>query len=219
MNYWSNYNKALINLNNKIIIHNQNNEFNFVEDSFYNHIHDILALVILKASKNGSLRILDYGSNILPWANLKNKINIDKLKVFIYDPFCSNNKYEKNIDDIQIYSSLESILSRNYDLSIFGSSTQYIENLFELLESNKNLLSKYILFTHTPLSIKQNFESLQFTGYKGKQHVRSIDELFTFFEIKGYKISFKSVIDNKFASVERKYLDRTLYTNILFSKK
>ena len=73
------------------------------------------------------------------------------------------------------------------------------------------------MFTHTPFSTKESFESLQFTGYKGKQYVRSIDNLFAFHNL-GYEITFKSVIRKDFASVEEKYLEQTIYANIYFSK-
>ena len=73
-NYWSKYNKDLLDLNNKILKYNNKYNFNYVEDSFYNHVRDILSLVILKLDNGYPLKILDYGSNILTWTNLKNNL-------------------------------------------------------------------------------------------------------------------------------------------------
>ena len=217
MKYWSKYNKDLLTLNNKIVEHNEKHNFNYVEDSFYNHIRDILALVILKINDRKTLKILDYGSNIITWSNLKNKINIDNLKISLFDPFYLN-KHEKINENIEIFAQFEVVKKEIFDLTIFGSSSQYIVDLYNLLESKEEILSKNILFTHTPFSINESFKSLQFTSYKGIQYVRSIDELILFFKEKGYEIIFKSAINKKFASVEEKYIDKTIYANILFSK-
>lgn len=217
LDYWSKYNKNLLNLNDVILKHNASNSFNYVEDSFYDHVRDILALVILKLGDKNQLNILDYGSNLITWSNLKNKVNMDNLKISLFDPFYFN-KGEKINENIEIFSDFETIDKQNFDLTIFGSSSQYIQDFYNLLESKKVILSKNILFTHTPFSIKNNFKSLQFTSYKGIQYVRSIDELTSFLKEKGYEIVFKSAINKKFASVEEKFLDQTIYANILFSK-
>ena len=109
-NYWSKYNKDLLNLNNKILKHNNKYNFNYVEDSFYNHVRDILSLVILKLDNEYPLKILDYGSNILTWTNLKNKISLANLEISIYDPF-NIKEYEKVDKNIASSISL---------LNIFG---------------------------------------------------------------------------------------------------
>ena len=217
MDYWLKYNKEFLTLNNKIEEYNEFNQFNFIEESFYNHVRDILALVIIKCSKNNNLKILDYGSNIMPWVNLKNKINIENLDISIFDPF-SQSKIKKINRNTIVSSDLVNFEKKIFDLTIFGSSSQYIKDFYELLITNKGILSKNILFTHTPFSIDNSFESLQFTGFSGKQYVRSIEKLFKFFKERNYKIEFKSIINNKYASVEKKYIDKTIYANILFTK-
>ena len=216
-NYWSQYNKDLLDLSNKILKYNNEHYFNYVEESFYNHVRDILSLVILKLSNGKPLKILDYGSNILTWSNLKNKIAMDNVQVSIYDPFYYK-KYEEINKNIEISSSFKLIKQSLFDLTIFGSSSQYIENFYDLLKENKEILSKNILFTHTPFSIKENFKSSQFTGYKGIQNIRSINLLKEFFFNRNYEIVFKSVINKNYASVEEKYFNQTIYANILFSK-
>lgn len=217
MEYWTKYNKNLLTLNNKIIEHNEKYNFNYIEDSYYNHVRDILALVIFKLNDRNSLKILDYGSNILTWSNLKNKINIDKLEISLFDPFYIN-EHEKINENIEIFSNFELINKKIFDLSIFGSSSQYIEDLYDLFNDKEVILSRNILFTHTPFSIKDSFKSFQFTGYKGIQYVRSIDELVYFLKKRNYDVVFKSAIDNNFASIEEKFLNQTIYANILFSK-
>ena len=217
-NYWSKYNKGLIDLNNKILKHNNKYNFNYVEDSFYNHVRDILSLVILKLDNGYPLKILDYGSNILTWTNLKNKISLANLEISIFDPF-NIKEYEKVDKNIEIFSNSELIKKSYFNLTLFGSSSQYIDNFYELLKDFGEKLSKNILFTHTPFSIKEDFKSFQFTGYTGKQNVRSFKALEEFFLKRNYQVAFKSVIDKKFASVEEKYLNQIIYANILFSKK
>ena len=216
-NYWSKYNKDLLDLNNKILKHNNKYNFNYVEDSFYNHVRDILSLVILKLDNGYPLKILDYGSNILTWTNLKNKISLANLEISIYDPF-NIKEYEKVDKNIEIFSNSELIKKSYFNLTLFGSSSQYIDNFYDLLKDYREILSKNILFTHTPFSIKEDFKSFQFTGYKGTQNVRSVKTLEEFFLRRKYELIFKSVIDKKFASVEEKYLNQTIYANILFSK-
>ncbi len=216
-NYWSKYNKDLLDLNNKILKHNNKYNFNYVEDSFYNHVRDILSLVILKLDNGYPLKILDYGSNILTWTNLKNKISLANLEISIYDPF-NIKEYEKVDKNIEIFSNSELFKKSYFNLTLFGSSSQYIDNFYELLKDFGEKLSKNILFTHTPFSIKEDFKSFQFTGYTGTQNVRSVKTLEEFFLRRNYELIFKSVIDKKFASVEEKYLNQTIYANILFSK-
>ena len=217
-NYWSKYNKDLLDLNNKILKHNNNNNYNYVEDSFYNHVRDILSLVILKLDNGNPLKILDYGSNILTWTNLKNKISLKNLEISIYDPF-NIKEYEKVDKNIEIFSNSELFKKSYFNLTLFGSSSQYIDNFYDLLENYREILSKNILFTHTPFSLKEDFKSFQFTGYTGTQNVRSIKTLEEFFQRRKYQLIFKSVIDNNYASVEEKYFNQTIYANVLFSKK
>ena len=50
-------------------------------------------------------------------------------------------------------------------ITLFGSSSQYINNFYEQTLTNKSILANKILFTHTPLSISSEFISKQFTGF------------------------------------------------------
>ena len=77
--YWKKYNEKLEKLSASMVEHNNESEFNFVENNFYNHIRDLSALSVamIQSSKesNTSLKILDYGSNITSWTNLRRKID------------------------------------------------------------------------------------------------------------------------------------------------
>ena len=139
-NYWSKYNRGLIELNNKILKHNNKYNFNYVEDSFYNHVRDILSLVILKLDNGYPLKILDYGSNILTWTNLKNKISLANLEISIYDPF-NKKEYEKVDKNIEIFSNSELFKKSYFNLTLFGSSSQYIDNFYDLLKNYREILS------------------------------------------------------------------------------
>ena len=64
----------------------------FIENNFYNHIRDLTALSISMIQLNSktspaNIKILDYGSNITPWANVQRKIDIDSIDVTIFDPY------------------------------------------------------------------------------------------------------------------------------------
>ena len=77
--------------------------------------------------------ILDYGSNIMAWANIQNKINLEKISVTLYDPFADQD-YSKNIDfgfHLKIENNKNKLNSNDFDLIIFCSSTHYIKNFYE----------------------------------------------------------------------------------------
>ena len=44
--YWKNYNLNLEKISKKFLLHNQANDFNCIEDSFYNHVRDMVGLAI-----------------------------------------------------------------------------------------------------------------------------------------------------------------------------
>ena len=97
---WSNYNND-IKLFNKLSRFNKKNKFNYVENGLYNHIRDIFCISLLLTKlkkKNSKVKVLDYGSNKLVYANLVNKINLNNLNFSIYDPFHKKTKkFKSNI--------------------------------------------------------------------------------------------------------------------------
>ena len=65
-------------------------KISYIEKGIYNHIRDIfcLSLMFVKMlSKNKKIRILDYGSNALAYANIVNKVNCKNISFKIFDPF------------------------------------------------------------------------------------------------------------------------------------
>ena len=94
------------------------------------------------------MKILDYGSNILTWTNLKNKISLKNLEISIYDPF-NIKEYEKVDKNIEIFSNSEFFKKSYFNLTLFGSSSQYIDNFYDLLKNFGEILSKNILYSYT----------------------------------------------------------------------
>jgi len=220
MEYWENYNNELLKLSEKLIIHNLKNEFNFVETNLYNHVHDILVLSILLLGPNNQKSILDYGSNIIPWSNICNKIDVGNLKVTIFDPFSVDNKKIKLSEKffVKIVNSKNYLDINNYDFLIFGSSSQYINNFSEILDSEILLKCNLVLFTHTPLSKKATFNSNQYTGYKGNQIIRSFKYLVRKMKKNNFDLIFKSIMPAELASVDTEKVNITIYSNLLFKK-
>jgi hypothetical protein len=85
--------------------HNSTHTFNFVESGFYNHVRDLLALslvIVKNSTQNNSVRVLDYGSNPSPWADLRNKIDLESIKLKIYDPYLASRTPASLSEDIGI---------------------------------------------------------------------------------------------------------------------
>ena len=220
-NYWKKYNENLMNLSNEISLHNKNNIFNYLENNHYNHIRDIVALSIVnKHNIDEKTRILDYGSNFITWSNMSNKIDLRKINLTIFDPFSSED-YSKNLNNdfkFKIVNKLDPLETSKFDLTIFGSSSQYIEKFCEKVLNKKYILGERILFTHTPFSLEKEYISNQYSGFKGKQIIRSFFELEKLFFKKGYSIIFKSILPSDSAKVDKKLSNKIYYANILFEK-
>lgn len=224
--YWKRYNQKLNEFAALMAGHNSKNEFNFIENNFYNHIRDLIALSIsmitLSSNKTSSnpIKILDYGSNITTWANLKRKINTDSLDVIIYDPFHDSTVPKPELElSLSIVSEEKDFMSECFDLTIFGSCAQYDKNFIIDLNSKNFHLGDYVLFTHTPLSLDKPFMSRQFSDYTGMQKIHSYKDVLNVFELLGYTLIFKSTLPPNGASVEEKYIDKTVYANLIFTKK
>ncbi len=221
-NFWVNYNSNLIKLSKEMLLFNKNNIFNQLESNNYNHIRDIVALSILAQGNNKSkTKVLDYGSNSIPWSNMSNKLDLKKIDLTIFDPFDQKDSYSK-IDfnfSIKIVNKLDMLKSRKFDLTIFGSSSQYINSFYENVLNNEYILSPRILFTHTPITIGSEFTLNQCSGFKGKQVIRSFNEITEKLRKKGYAIVFKSRIDNEYERVDNRFSDKIIYANLLFEKQ
>lgn len=219
-NFWKKYNKNLSLLAKKIIEHNNNNEFNFIEVNPYNHIRDLQSLILsFYCIGKEKIKILDYGSNLVCWSNIINKIDTSKLYISIYDPFNSNEDIYLNKDlRIKIYNNLEDLKDLKFDITFLGSVTQYINNLFEEITIKKFILSDIVYFSHTPFSLKNTFESFGYRDFKGAQIVRSYSEVVKFMLDNNYELIFKSNLGSELADVETKHEEISVYANLLFKK-
>ena len=223
MEYWKKHNEKLNEFATLMVQHNHENEFNFIENNFYNHIRDLTALSIsmiqLKSKTPPSVKILDYGSNLTTWANIRRKINTDSIDVTVFDPF--HDLQSTNIDlgfRLNIVSEEEYFMTERFDLTIFGSYVQYDENFLTALNSKNLHLGDYVLFTHTPLSLEKPFVSKEFSDYTGIQTLHSFRDVSKVFEKLGYNLIFKSTLPPEGASVEDRYINKMVYANLLFTK-
>jgi putative methyltransferase (TIGR04325 family) len=221
MVFWKKFNNKSSNYLIKKLIHNKYKTFNFIEDSFYNHVRDILAVVLTLVSNNKKiLKVLDYGGgNGAALHNLSNKINTSKIIFYIYDPFLDDNKVFKSKKIKCHYSqNLKSFEYVNFDLVHFGSSWQYLnntKNIFDKINFNKK---SYVLISHTPFSISNSFRSKQINHKSLIQNVYSLNSVCNFFKKNNFKIIFKSLLHPKYSMVQNFFLHKTLYLNILFKK-
>ncbi len=44
--FWKQYNKSILNHVKQVLNYNDNNSFNYIEESFYPHVRDLVALTI-----------------------------------------------------------------------------------------------------------------------------------------------------------------------------
>ena len=212
---WDKYNSNF-KLIKKITNFNKKNKFNYLESGLYNHIRDIfcLTIILIYYKKNKEkLNILDYGSNLLTYSNLKNKINTKYFNFSIFDPFSKkNNSSNKNI---QIFKSKKK-LKKNWDIINFGSCIQYLQNINSLNDINFNS-TKAILITHTPISLSKSYITQQLNNKNLNQNIHSLKKIEAFFKKKKFEISFKSRNNDNYISAKKKY--KTYSLNLLFLKK
>ena len=221
---WKNNNDELYSLAKNMILHNRSERFNFIEDNQYNHIRDLLCFVLLRLNQvqnKEKFRIIDFGSNAATWANLSNKILMRDYDISIFDPTYdyANNETLKFDFPVKIFSEIDNLLLLDFDLSVFGSCIQYIEDFFDLIKKYNFLISDTILFTHTPLALGSTFTTNQHSSFTGKQIIYSFDDLITFFEQIGYECIYKSLLPNISSKVDRDDLSKVIYINLLFTKK
>lgn len=208
---WIKYNSK-ISLIKKINNYNKENIFNYFEKGHYNHTRDMLCLCLVLFKKNKKkVNLLDYGSNLLTYANLTNKINLKNYNISIFDPFCKTQLYKNNI---YIFSD-EKKLDKKWDIVNFGSSIQYIDNLDRLNKINFKK-TNLILITHTPISSKFSYKAKQLNSKNLYQNIYSFKELNDYFNKKKFKLIFKSRNEDKFISAKQKC--KTYSANLLFLK-
>ena len=156
------------------------------------------------------MKVLDYGSNDVVWSNLSNKLDTKSIDLMIYDPFSDgpvSTDLEPLFKKIEVISQIH-LTDDIFDLIIYGSSVQYIKDFVDDFEENFNFKSKFILFTHTPLSISESFVSKQFSDFTGNQHIHAYRSLRKKLEDNSYELIFKSTLDPENASVEEHFLNK-----------
>lgn len=223
---WNDYNSKLIKNSIELLEKNTKEIFNIEEERCYPHIRDIIALVIV-TSRLKNIKIYDYGSNIMPWSNIQNKIDIKNIQVKIYDPFASYD-YSSDLDfgfPISIVNKVIPSEISESNLIIFGSSSQYIENFYEFFFKYDNELPKKILFTDTPFSLNINSKKDLVISQKDKSnrnftvYVRSFYLLNSLLENIGYKVLFKSALPwDTQDYMETKLSSEIKMVNILYEK-
>ena len=220
---WEKYNKNTYRkFFKKKILSNKKKNFNFIESNFYNHIRDLFAITLtLISSAQNKINVLDLGGGSgVSLFNLKNKIDTTKFFFYIYDPYTDFSKNLK-IKKINYYTSntLETFKNINFDLVYFGSSYQYI-NDFNIVFNKINLKKKsFILFTHTPFSIFDSFKTSQINKKNLTQNIYSFSKVLNFFNKFNFHIIFKSLMNNKYSGVQKKFFKKIIYCNLLFKRE
>ncbi len=212
---WNKYNSNS-KLIKKLTNFNKKNKFNYLESGLYNHIRDIFCLIIIlffyKKNKK-KLNVLDYGSNLLTYSNLVNKINLNNFNFSIYDPFIKKNII--NTKKIRIFSNIKK-LNNKWDVINFGSSIQYLDNINSLNYINFKS-TKAVLITHTPISLSKSYITQQLNNKNLKQNIYSLKKIVSFFRKKKFELNFKSRNKDNFIAAKKKY--KTYSLNLLFLKK
>ena len=144
--------------------------------------------------------------------------------------------YKKSYKDLSfdfsysLKNNIELIRNSSYDITIFGSVAQYDEEFLSTTILDKLILGKYVLFTHTPMSLGESFSSNQSqiippinkkipnSGFKGFQFIHSYKEIRLNIEKHGYKLIFKSVLPPNLAGAEDQFEKDLIYANLLFIK-
>lgn len=219
---WKKYNQSKKKLIEKMIIYNNNNNFNFLEKNHFNHTRDLIALSIASIKKKEKISVLDYGSNLLTLSNFKNKINLKDFNFCIYDPFFekSNQKIEKKITNLnyQITNNLTKIYDKSFDVLNFASSIQYQNDfLSELTKFNLKKTTRVII-TYTPISLGKTYETIQSNHQNLVQKVLSYKEIISKFKSLNFKLIFKSRNSDKYIACKKKKF-KTLSLNLIFSNE
>ena len=222
MKDWKDYNRKLIKNSIKFINENKNSNFNSEEQRCYSHIRDLVAITVANIDRN-KVKILDYGSNTMPWSNIQNKIDLKNIEVTIFDPFADKD-YSKNIDfgfPINISNNTNHFNIIDFDIILFGSSSQYIEDFYKKIISNIIELPKWVFFLDTPFSLNENFNLKQIDQSKRefKVYIRSYSRLIAIMEEKGYRLKFKSSLPWETQEfINKKLFSKVKMLNLLFEK-
>lgn len=217
---WMRYNRQRNNQAIKIFKYNFKNKVNFFEKGLYNHVRDLYAFSIILASKpyiKKTVKILDYGGNLISNSNLFNKIVKINTKINIYNPFSKKKSLSFQRTNIRITKKFNNI--KNLDLTYFGSVLQYFDELSEVNGNLTFLKSKYILITHTPINLSSKIYKIkQKNTKKLYQKIHSLDNISNILLKKKFTLVFKSINNFKYSGIS-KQPPNTYLLNLLYKKK
>lgn len=221
LDHWEKYQHKIKKWSLKMTKYNKINNFNFLESEPYNHVRDILCLSLTKIElKDKKINILDYGSNILTLSNLENKIKLRKMYFTIYDPYYKKSSFsQKHVRKVKfmITNNINKIIKKKYDFINFGSSIQYEPNILRKISKLKLDAARFILISHTPLSLSKKYSSPQ--NYVNTiQYIHSYNSIIKYFKKKKFLLIFKSRMNDKFIACKNKK-NPTHYLNLLFSNE
>ena len=219
---WKKFNKL-----NSVVVnainHNKISKFNYLEETYYNHVRDLLALTIALCKKNKKIKVLDFGSNFTTWCNIRNKINTENITVQIFDPF-DDVKKMKYLDfgfPITKVNNTDYFMEESFDIILYGSVAQYDPDLFLHTINKIDPKAEFHLFTHTPITTKTEFSDIQPThGFSRFYH--SLDKIVNIYSKKNYELIFKSDLPLEYANiqdiVDEDLKDGCHYANLLFRR-
>lgn len=217
---WSQYNNQRNKQAIKINDYNIRSNTNFFELGHYNHVRDIYALsLLLMGKRRGKIKVLDFGGNLIVHANLVNKIKINRLFFYIFNPHMKDLKKKLSFK-YKILSNIKLLLNKKFDFLYFGSSLQYIRSFEKIKKLNFITKSEYILITHTPISLgsKKSFLSKQINHKGLYQTIYSYNFIHKKILKNKYDLIFKSINDQKYTGLKKN--NKKIYsTNLLFKKK
>lgn len=218
---WMRYNRQRNSQAIKIFKYNLKNQVNFFEKGLYNHVRDLYAFSIILASKTylkKKVRILDYGGNLISNSNLFNKIGKIYTKIDIYNPFSKKKNLSFQRTSIRITKKFNNI--KNLDLTYFGSVLQYFDELSEVKGNLIFLKSKYVLITHTPISLNsKTFKLKQKNAKNLYQKIHSLDNISNILLKKKFTLVFKSINNFKYSGISKRPSSNTYLLNLLYKKK
>ena len=217
---WKKYNIKKNALAKKFEIHNNKYNFNFIEQSYYNHTRDLFTLSILNLSQYSKAKktiVLDFGSNLAAISNIKNKIETKNIEFLIYNPDFDNKKRKNLFKNVhyKILTDLKKI--KKVDLLNFGSSIQYLDDYKKIFKSIKFSKNSIILISASPFTLKKTYFSAQKNHKNLIQKINNFNSFVKFFKKNRYSLVFKSAMNTKLASIN-KLKSKTLFLNLLFKK-
>jgi hypothetical protein len=214
---WQKYNIKSNKLSLNFEKFNNENFFNKIENSYYNHTRDLFCLSLTKLKKKKNNICLDYGSNMMSISNIKNKIDAKRYKFFIFNPFLDKFRAKK-LAGVQS-TELKNLKNFNYKIDFlnFGSSLQYLQEPFKIFEQLKFNKESYILITATPFCSNKNYKSEQKNHPGLDQNIINLKILNKFLNKINFKLIFKSSMNINNASIKN-LKKNTFFLNLLFEK-